>query len=326
MGRDAIARALLLGGSGFLGSHVLEALLEHGYAVRVFTRRSDGVPLADRPDVEYMAGDFGNRGDLTAALEGCEIVFHLVATTVPKTSNDDPVHDLESNLLSTVRFLDLARQHRIRKVVFASSGGTVYGEPETIPIPEHHPTRPICSYGIHKRAVEDYLRLYHRLYGLDYCVLRVSNAFGERQRPTASQGAVGAFLATAIQGDTITIWGDGSVVRDYIYAKDAARAFALAGLHNGPHRVFNIGSGHGLSVNELIASIETLLGHNVSLRYLPGRPFDVPVSVLDVSLATTHLGWSPRFTFQEALCRTFTWLQCTLPAQSQRVETPTPTL
>ena len=188
MGRDAIARALLLGGSGFLGSHVLEALLEHGYAVRVFTRRSDGVPLADRPDVEYMAGDFGNRGDLTAALEGCEIVFHLVATTVPKTSNDDPVHDLESNLLSTVRFLDLARQHRIRKVVFASSGGTVYGEPETIPIPEHHPTRPICSYGIHKRAVEDYLRLYHRLYGLDYCVLRRVERF---RRATASDCVAG---------------------------------------------------------------------------------------------------------------------------------------
>ena len=183
--------------------------------------------------MEFCEGDFGNRGDLAAALEGCQTVFHLVATTVPKTSNDDPVHDLETNLVATVRLFDLARRSHTKKIVFASSGGTVYGAPTTVPIAEHHETSPVCSYGIHKLAVEHYLHLYHRLHGLNYSVLRVSNAFGERQRPTASQGAVTVFLDRALRGEAIVIWGDGSVVRDYVYVRDVADAFCRAARHVG---------------------------------------------------------------------------------------------
>jgi UDP-glucose 4-epimerase len=181
-----MGRALLLGGSGFLGSHLLEALLADGYDVRVFDRIRKPTGVGRPPGVEVCEGDFGNYSDLAAALEGREVVFHLIATTVPKTSNDDPAHDLETNLVATVRLLDIARRNKVKKIVFASSGGTIYGVPATVPIPEHHETRPICSYGIHKLAIEHYLHLYHRLHDLDYCVLRVSNAFGERQRPTAS--------------------------------------------------------------------------------------------------------------------------------------------
>jgi UDP-glucose 4-epimerase len=310
VGRDRVTgRALLLGGAGFLGSHVLDALLEDGWSVRVFDRPRNRTTVQSAPGVEFREGDFGNRGDVAAALEGCQTVFHLIATTLPKTSNDDPVHDLEANLLSTVRFLDLARQHKVQKVVFASSGGTVYGVPTVVPIPEHHETRPICSYGIHKLAIEHYLHLYRRLHDLDYCVLRVSNAFGERQRPTASQGAVAAFLDTAMRGDEIAVWGDGSVVRDYVYAKDVARAFCLAARYPGTPRIFNIGSGRGTSVNELISSIEALVGRAVSRRYLPGRPFDVPVNILDTSLAVDHLKWRPQHTFSDGLRRTLEWLQ-----------------
>jgi UDP-glucose 4-epimerase len=310
VGRDRIAgRALLLGGAGFLGSHILEALLEEGYSVRVFDRPRNRPRVCSSPRVEFCEGDFGNRGDLGAALEGCQTVFHLVASSLPKTSNDDPVHDLETNLVATVRFLELARQHHVKKIAFASSGGTVYGVPTMMPIPEHHATRPICSYGIHKLAIEHYLHLYQRLHDLDYCVLRVSNAFGERQRPTASQGAVAAFLDQALRGTEIAVWGDGSVVRDYVYVKDVARAFCLAARHQGAPRVFNIGSGQGVSVNELISSIEVLLGRPVSRRYLPGRPFDVPTNVLDTSLATDHLNWRPQHTFSDGLRRTLEWLQ-----------------
>ena len=300
---------LLLGGAGFLGSHVLEALLEDGYIVRVFDRARNRTGVCLASGVEFCEGDFGNRDDLAAALDGCQTAFHLVATTLPKTSNDDPVHDLETNLVATVRFLDLARQKKVKKIAFASSGGTVYGVPTMVPIPEHHQTRPTCSYGIHKLAVEHYLHLYHRLHDLDYCVLRVSNAFGERQRPTASQGAVAAFLSMALRGEEIAVWGDGSVVRDYVYAKDVARAFCLAARYPGPPRIFNIGSGLGMSVNELLSSIEALLGRSVPRRYLPGRPFDVPVNVLDISLATSHLNWRPRHTFIDGLRRTLEWLQ-----------------
>ncbi len=189
-------RCLVLGGAGFLGSHIVDALVESGSAVRVFDRvpRRAAVPTA----VEWVEGDFGNRGDLSAAAEGCEVAIHLVATTLPKTSNDDPIHDLETNLLPTVRFLDVARDLGVRRIVFASSGGTVYGIPAGVPIPETHPTHPICSYGIHKLAIEQYLHLYHTLHGLEYCVLRLANPFGERQRADLSQGAVAVFLDKAI--------------------------------------------------------------------------------------------------------------------------------
>jgi UDP-glucose 4-epimerase len=310
VGRDSIAGpALVLGGAGFLGTHLVEALLDDGCTVRVFHRTRNWSELTPVPNLEICEGDFGNRADVAAALEGCRTVFHLIGTTVPKASNDDPVHDLESNLLTTVQFLELVRGSQVEKVVFSSSGGTVYGVPTTVPIPEHHETKPLCSYGIHKLAIEQYLHMHHSVYGLDYCVLRLANPFGERQRPDASQGAVAVFLDRALRGEEIVIWGDGSAVRDYVYVADVTRAFIQAARYRGEPRIFNIGSGHGLSVNELIAAIEEVTGRSVQRRYVPGRPFDVPVNVLDISLAAARLSWSPRHSFRDGLRRTLEWLQ-----------------
>jgi UDP-glucose 4-epimerase len=304
-------RCLVLGGAGFIGGHIVEALQADGRRVRIFDRtpRRATAGHGIDSDAEWCEGDFGNRGDVVAAVEGCEIVFHLVGTTLPKTSNEDPVHDLESNLLPTVRFLDIARDRGVRKVVFASSGGTVYGTPQTVPIPETHPTRPICAYGIHKLAIEQYLYLYHSLHGLEYCVLRMANPFGERQRPDASQGAVAVFLDKALRGDEITVWGDGSIVRDYVYVGDVARAFCLAARHDEPAGTFNIGSGQGRSVQQLLAAIEELLGRGVRRRYTEGRLFDIPTNVLDISFAARSLGWIPRVSFAEGLKRTLDYLR-----------------
>ena len=308
MGRGAIAGpVLVLGGSGFMASHLVEALLEDGCRVRVFDRTRN--PAGPYSDVEFCLGDWTNSGQVAAALDGCQTVFHLLATTDPRTSNNDPVHDLETNLTASVRLLELARKSSVKKIIFASSGGTVYGVPSTLPIPEHHETKPICSYGIHKLAIERYLDLYQRLHGLDYCVLRISNAFGERQRPNASQGAVTVFLDKALRGEEIEVWGDGSVVRDYVYVGDVASAFCQAARHEGTPRVFNIGCGQGLSVNQLLSAIEALLGRPVARRYLPSRPFDVPVNVLDISQAAAHLDWRPQHSFSEGLRRTLEWLQ-----------------
>jgi UDP-glucose 4-epimerase len=321
MGHDGIAGPILvLGGAGFLGSHLVEALLQQQCNVRLFDRIRGWTGVPGDANLEYCEGDFGNRGDVAAALRGCQTVFHLLGTTLPKGSNDDPVHDLESNLLTTVQLLELARHADVKKIVFASSGGTVYGVPTVVPIPEDHVTQPLCSYGIHKLAIEQYLRLYQSLYGIDYCVLRLANPFGERQRPDASQGAVAVFLDRALRGEEIVVWGDGSTVRDYVYVGDVATAFCRAARYSGEHKVFNIGSGHGLSVNELISSIETFLGRKISRRYLPGRPFDVPVNVLDVSRAAVHLGWYPQNSFCDGLRRTVAWLQVERP--NNRTATP----
>ena len=302
-------RVLVLGGAGFLGGHILDALRDSGRAVRVFDRARPAADRDDRSDIEFYEGDFGNRGDLEAAIAGCDVVVHLVSTTRPKTSNDDPAHDLETNVVATVRFLDFARRAGVKKIVYASSGGTVYGESRVLPIPEDHATMPVCSYGIHKLAVERYLALYHRLYGLDYCILRMSNPFGEGQRPDVAQGAVTVFLDKALRNEVIEIWGDGSVVRDYVYVADVARAFRLSFGYSGAQKVFNIGSGHGLSLNDLLQAIESLLGRPVARHYGPARPVDVLVNVLDISNARTHLHWCPTVSFHEGLRRTLSWLQ-----------------
>ena len=301
-----MASCLVLGGAGFIGSHLAEALLQAGHRVRIFDRpHLDRLPaFLQRGEFEVFTGDFLNPRALTPALEGSEIVFHLVSTTLPKTSNDNPVYDVESNVVGSLRLLELCREHGVRKVVFTSSGGTVYGVPRSVPISESHPTDPICSYGIHKLVIEKYLQLHHRIHGLDYCVVRPANLYGPRQRLDIAQGAVAVFLDRALRGKPIQIWGDGSVVRDYLYVGDAAEALVKAAAFEGEPRLFNIGSGAGTSLTQLIQEIERLLGRAVPVEYAAARSLDVPANVLDASLARRHLGWAPRTSLAEGLRRT----------------------
>lgn len=303
-------KCAILGGAGFIGSHVAETLLGAGHEVRVFDRpdRNRVVPLPFRERVEWLEGDFVNPVDAERAVAGCDAVLHLVSTTLPKSSNENPVYDVETNVVGTLRLLDLCRRHGVRKVVFISSGGTVYGVPREVPIPETHPTEPTCSYGIGKLAIEKYLHLHHLLHGLDYCVLRVANPYGERQRVASAQGAVTVFLDRALRGEPIEIWGDGSVVRDYVYVGDVARAFAAALDYAGPERVINIGSGEGRSLNDVVAVIEATLGRPVTVNHLPGRRFDVPANVLDIALARARLKWRPETPFADGVARTAGWL------------------
>ena len=301
-----MASCLVLGGAGFIGSHLAEALLQAGHRVRIFDRpHLDRLPdFLRRREFEVFTGDFLNPRALTPALEGSEIVFHLVSTTLPKTSNDNPVYDVESNVVGSLRLLELCRSQGVRKVVFASSGGTVYGVPRSVPIDESHPTDPICSYGIHKLMIEKYLQLNQRVHGLDYCVVRPPNLYGPRQRLDIAQGAVAVFLDRALRGKPIQVWGDGSVVRDYLYVEDAAEALVKAAAFEGEPRVFNIGSGVGTSLKQLIQEIEALLGRPVPVEYAAARTLDVPANVLDASLARRLLGWTPRTSLGEGLRRT----------------------
>src|SRR5262245_50406486 len=274
---EAMASCLVLGGAGFIGSHLVDALKAAGHRVSVF----------DRPH------EFLDPADLERSLPGAELVFHLISTTGPKDSNDNPARDIESNVAATARLLELCRQHRPRRLVFISTGGAVYGVPRATPIPETHPTDPISSYGIHKLAIEKYLHLAHVLYGLDYRILRVANAYGERQRTDRAQGAVAVFLERALRGEPIQIWGDGSVVRDYVYVGDIVAALLKAATHEGEHRVFNIGSGHGVSLNQLVERIGAVVGRSPVVQYTPARRFVVPQNVLDISLAQRELDWQP---------------------------------
>ncbi|GIU81118.1 MAG: NAD-dependent epimerase/dehydratase family protein [Acidobacteria bacterium] len=309
-----MGRVLVLGGKGFVGSHLIDALLNSRASVRCFDR-PDPAKTAEilkwsglTRDFELCEGDFLNEGDLKNALNGCDVCFHLISTTIPSSSNADPVFDIQTNLAGTVRFLELAVETGVKKIIFMSSGGTVYGIPKIIPINEEHPTEPICSYGITKLAIEKYLNLFHHLYGLDYRVLRVSNLYGERQRIRSSQGAVAVFLGKAIRNETIEIWGNGSVVRDYIYIGDVIDALMKVMNYEGETRIFNIGSGEGKSLNDVISAIEALLGRKVSKKFLAPRKFDVPVNILSIELAKRELGWEPKVGFEEGLRRFANWM------------------
>lgn len=304
-------KCLIFGGGGFLGSHLCDALLAEGHAVRIFDRpnlKRYRVFSADE-DIEWTEGDFANQEDVALAIPGCDIIYHMVSTTLPKSSNDNPVYDIETNVVSTLHLLDVARKADVRKIIFISSGGTVYGIPNSIPIKEDHPTNPICSYGISKLTIEKYLNLYYTLYGLDYSILRLANPYGERQRTSIAQGAVAVFLHKALRTETIEIWGDGSVVRDYIFVNDATNAMVKTLAFNGENRLFNIGSGQGLSLNNILEAIEDVLGKPVSRSYVKGRALDVPASVLDIGLAKEKLMWGPRVDFREGLKRTTLWMK-----------------
>lgn len=317
-------RCLLLGGGGFIGSHLAERLVELRHPVHVFDRPGAERLLAPAilRRVRWTAGDFTRAADVEAVLDDAEVVFHLVSTTLPKTSNDSPLHDAETNLLSTLRLLDLIKARPGRRIVFVSSGGTVYGRPQRIPIDEQHPTEPLCAYGITKLAIEKYLGLYRELHGLESVVLRLANPYGGNQRPGSGQGAVAVFLHKALRGETLDIWGDGEVVRDYIHISDVVSALVSAMTYAGPHRVFNIGSGTGTSLNTLLADIELLLGHPISRRYLEPRGFDVPRNILDTTLARRELGWIPRTPFREGLAAVLKRIRAQEPPSAAAEQAP----
>ncbi len=304
-------KCLILGGGGFIGSHLSDKLLKNGYAVRIFERLGLKKYRTFLPseDIEWFEGDFLNIDDLERAVIGCDFIYHLISTTLPKSSNDNPIYDVQTNVLGTLNLLQLLRKIKITKIIFLSSGGTIYGIPETIPILENHPLRPLCSYGITKLTIEKYLHLYNKLYDLPYCVLRFANPYGERQPISGAQGVVSVFLHKAMKGEIIEIWGDGSVVRDYIYIEDAVNAMLRVLECDCDKHVFNIGSGEGHNLNDILIEIETLLGCPVKRTYLQGRPLDVPVNVLDISRAKHFLQWFPEISFQDGLSKTLMWLK-----------------
>lgn len=304
-------KALVIGGNGFIGTNLVAALKARGVCVRVFDRYPNKFIEPD-DNVEYVMGDLGNHGALEQIVQGMDWVFHLAYTTLPKTSNDDPIYDVRSNLIDTIQLLQECNKHNIRKFIFVSSGGTVYGVPKSLPIKEDHVTEPICSYGITKLAIEKYLHLFYHLYKLDYVALRLSNPYGEWQNPNAKQGAISVFIGRVARGEPIYIWGDGEIVRDYLYIQDAVDALIKAARYDSTDdepRIFNIGSGKGCSLNQLVKVIQATVDAPVKVEYQPARDLDVPENVLDISLAQRKLNWHPTIDLNEGIARSWKWIK-----------------
>lgn len=311
MPRDRPTRVLILGGAGFLGSSLARALAAEGLDVTALDR-----PGAAWGNLEGIQGritdlkcDMGDPQSYAAALGDAGVVFHAAGATLPAASNRDPLSDLQSNVVPTLRLLEALKDHRGRRLVFISSGGTVYGTPLRTPIDEEHPTNPVCAYGIHKLAIEKYLLLYRHLHGLDVRIARLANPYGPRQNPASGQGAVTAFLQRIREGRSIEVWGDGSVVRDFFYVSDAVRGLRALMEYQGAHRIFNIGSGTGHSIAQLISAISTTLGNAPEVIHAPGRNADVPFNVLDITQARRELGWEPCIPLEEGIRLTWQGLQ-----------------
>lgn len=217
----------VIGGSGFIGINLCMRLVDLQHEVSVIDLRIS--PELKEYDVEnrirWFDADYGDRDFLLHALKGCDVLFHLASSTVPSSSNEDPIFDIESNLVSSVRLIEAAKEAGVKKIIFVSSGGTVYGVPQYIPIDESHNLNPICSYGISKLATEKFLSMYSYLGGPGYTVFRLSNPYGIYQNPLSLQGVIPVFMNKILSGEGLTIWGDGEVVRDFIYIDDVIEVF-----------------------------------------------------------------------------------------------------
>lgn len=302
-------RCLILGGAGFIGSHVVERLAGCGHRLRLLDLRPN--PHAAPPaGVECLWADWNDGGALDHALSGMEAVVHLIGATWPGHDDQEAAH---GETAAAFRMLEGCVARGVRRVVFLSSGGTVYGIPRRTPIDEEHPQQPICAYGIAKLAVERQLRLFHRSRGLEYVILRGANVYGERHDLARPQGAVNVFLRHMARGEPIEIWGDGEAVRDYLHVSDLAEAFRLALAAPLGAGVFNVGSGKGVSLNGLIAACRAETGLDPRVHYLPERACDVPVNILAIDKIRSELGWSPRVGLAEGIARTWRWTRSSAP-------------
>jgi len=304
-------KCVVFGGGGFIGSTICDRLLESGYKLRIFERpRIEPYRTFNiNEPVEWVTGDFSSAFDVSEAIKGMDTVIHLVSTTLPKNSNDDPVYDVQSNIIPSLQILNSMVAWHVKKIIFISSGGTIYGDPEYIPIDEKHPTNPRVSYGVTKLMIEKYLNIFEKTYGINSITLRVSNPYGERQRIETAQGAISTFIQKVVRGEPIEIWGDGTVTRDYLHVSDVAEAFIQAVQYTGTKNVFNISSGTGTSLNEIIMVLQKLIDIPIRPKYLPSRSFDVPVNILSNTLAKQELKWEPRISLINGIKRTLKWVE-----------------
>jgi UDP-glucose 4-epimerase len=306
MGKNCI----IFGGNGFIGSHLAESLVNRGYAVTIFDKFQSGTGnLSDILDeIEIISGDFLNRDAVSGALEGMDLLFHYISSTNPATSIADPVFDIESNIAGSVQLFQAAVKAGVRKVIFPSSGGTIYGKTGGEPIRESCPLNPVNPYAISKLAVERYLDYFFQSSGLEYLILRYSNPYGERQNPYAKQGVIPIFLNKIKNNERPVIYGDGSAIRDYIYIKDAIDATVAVVTGTTRERVFNIGSGQETSLNQLIDIMSEVTGKVCLPEYVNDEGVYLSKFVLDISRIKQETGWQPAVPLKDGIARTWEWI------------------
>lgn len=303
-------RCCLIGGSGFIGSHVAPLLAASGRELTVVGRSA--APLRKLPPgTKYVSGDYGDPLLLQQLMSQTDEVIDLAYATVPQSSFADPIFDIQGNLPPSVSMLRCAADAGVRRVVLISSGGTVYGVARSLPVNEEHPTHPISPYGITKLTIEKYGMMFHQLAGLPVIVVRPGNAFGPGQLPDKGQGFVATAIARVLSNREVTLFGREGTVRDYIHVTDLARGIISALERGQPGRCYNIGTGIGKSNLDVLKTIETLAfahGRRIELQISEQRGFDVPANILDSTKLTEVSGWTPLVPFEEGIEDTWNFL------------------
>lgn len=287
------------GANGFVGRHLVRWLASRGMLVRAVSRRLDGDFVHEfRDAVEFVEADLGHPLDMASSLQGIHTAVQLISTSSPGTKNDYAIADIEDNILPHVSFLRSCVRAGVKRYVFISSGGTVYGPEAPPPTPETCATNPISSYGLTKLIVEKYIQMHGYVDDLEYVILRVANLFGPGQEFRKGQGILPMLIDSWKKERKVKILGDGGARRDYVFIDDAVDAIgASLNLEGRPREILNIGSGESRTVNEVVEAVEKAAGYRFEREYVPSRNTDVGVSHLDISLAKEVLGWRPKTDF-----------------------------
>lgn len=306
-----MTRCLIFGGNGFIGSHLAERLADEEYEVHIFDSfKGDLINISmQQKRIKLIKGDFSDQNAINAALEDVDYVFHFISTTTPATAASDPVFDIESNVVGSIRLFQSCIKKEVDKIIFPSSGGTIYGNPVNIPVRETDPSNPVNPYAIGKLTLEKYLHYFNYLYGVDYKILRYSNPYGERQNPYSKQGVISIFLNKIKNGEKPIIFGDGSSVRDYIYIQDAINATLDIMKKKTNFNIFNVGSGVGTSIRELIEVMSDVIGKRIEPEFKENPSTYIPKIILDISRVEQETGWRPIFDLHQGVERTWKWIE-----------------
>ncbi len=305
-------KILVTGGAGFIASHVSEGYIRDGHSVVIVddlsTGKRENLPSA----AKFFECDITNFAEMERIIadERPDFINHHAAQMDVRRSVREPLFDARVNIVGALGLLELAVKYKVRKVLYASTGGASYGEVETVPVDENHPTRPICHYGVSKLTLERYLFLYKYLYGLNYTVMRYPNVFGPRQNPHGEAGVIAIFALQMLRGDQPTIFGDGSKTRDYVFIEDIVKA-NVALLEKGDGEILNLGSGVPTSDFQIFELVRTATHFNGDPRYAPVRPGEVAHIALSGQRAHDIFGWAPRISLAEGIGRTVQSIQQT---------------
>jgi UDP-glucose 4-epimerase len=294
-------KILVTGGAGFIGSNVVDEFIAQGHEVVVADNLSTGHESNVNPKARFYKIDLRDPALIDIFNhERPEVVDHHAAQADVRKSVTDPLYDQDVNIRGTLNLLECARQSGVRKVIYISSGGAVYGEPVYLPCDEDHPIVPLCPYGVTKHTIEHYLYIYKLLHGMDYTVLRYGNVYGPRQDPLGEAGVVAIFTGRMLKGQLVTINGSGEQVRDFIFVQDCARANALA-LERGSGRIFNLGWCRATTINEIFSELKRITAYPYEAQYGPAKPGETFKIYIDNQRARRELNWQPAFPLEEGL-------------------------